>query len=176
MPRQVKNLHAPWRIDFILGPKSKTCFLCEIADLPDATTAQARAQWKNLLLLARTELCTVVMNKFPYTGGHLLVSPRQHTHDYASLPDATSNEMTRLGRIGVAVLGEVMHPHGYNLGMNLGEAAGAGVKDHVHLHVIPRWNGDTNFMPLVADVTQIPLALAGLYDQLKPVFDAKMKA
>ncbi len=82
--------------------------------------------------------------------------------------------MTRLGRLSVAVLGEVMHPHGFNLGMNLGEAAGAGVKDHVHLHVIPRWNGDTNFMPLVADVTQVPLALASLYDQLKPAFDERL--
>jgi ATP adenylyltransferase len=175
MARQVKNLHAPWRIEFILGPKAKNCFLCEVDTLPEPTTAAARTQWKDLLLLARTDLCTVVMNKYPYTGGHLLVSPRQHTHDYASLSDAVTNEMTRLGRLSTAVLADVMHPHGFNLGMNLGEAAGAGVKDHVHLHVIPRWTGDTNFMPLIADVTQVPVALGGLYDLLKPAFDARMK-
>lgn len=175
MARTVKNLHAPWRIDFILGPKSKSCFLCDAHQLPAATTPAGRKAWKQHLLLARTDLCTVVMNLYPYTGGHILVSPRQHTSDYAGLPDAVTNEMTRLGRVATAVLADVMHPHGFNLGMNLGTAAGAGVKDHVHLHVIPRWNGDTNFMPLIADVTQIPLALANLYDQLKPAFDRRMQ-
>ena len=175
MARQNRNMHAPWRIDFILGPKAKTCFLCDVAGLPDAfKSAAARRRWKKLLLLARTEFCSVVMNMYPYTGGHLLVSPLRHTSDYAGLTDAEVYEITALSRLCVAVLGDVMKAHGYNLGMNLGQVAGAGIKDHLHQHVIPRWHGDTNFLPLITDVTQVPVALDKLYDQLKPEFDLRM--
>ncbi|MGH7145455.1 MAG: HIT family protein [Planctomycetota bacterium] len=191
MARSLRNLHAPWRIDFILGPKAKGCFLCTAARLPEplagvgsvrgvqgaarAPGAKAGQRWKQWLLLARTDLCTVVMNRYPYTGGHLLISPRRHSSDFSALPSAVTAEMMRLASISTGVLDEVMHPHGFNLGMNLGTAAGAGIKDHLHLHVIPRWTGDTNFLPLVADVTQVPVAIDALYDQLKPVFDRAVK-
>jgi ATP adenylyltransferase len=108
----------------------------------------------------RGERAFVLLNRFPYSSGHLMVAPSRHVGDIAELADDEALEIHRLAVQGVAALGRTYGPEGYNLGWNLGRAAGAGVVDHVHLHVVPRWSGDTNFMPVLADVKVVPEHLA----------------
>ena len=155
------QLWAPWRLAYIKnyrapGP-ADACFLCEgLADCDDR---------RNLIAL-RTPLSVVVLNRFPYNNGHLLVAPRAHK---GRLDELTSDELLETMetvRRMVAVLGELMHPDGYNVGLNLGRAAGAGLPGHLHWHVVPRWNGDTNFMPVLGDVRVISQSLDALYDLL----------
>ena len=159
-------LFAPWRIEFILGPREQGCFLCQAGRLPHP----AEREWKGLLLLARDEHALVMLNRFPYTGGHLLIAPRRHTANFAGLSDEENRALWAFSRRAVEILGRVMQPHGFNLGMNLGKAAGAGVEDHLHQHVLPRWNGDTNFLPVVAHTHTIPVALEKLWEDLRPSF------
>jgi ATP adenylyltransferase len=107
----------------------------------------------------RGEHAFVLLNKFPYASGHLMIAPFAHTGRFGDVSDNEALEVHRLAAVALDVLAEAMHPQGYNLGWNLGRVAGAGVVDHVHLHVVPRWAGDTNFMPVLADVKVIPQAL-----------------
>ena len=155
------NIHAPWRIEFIRGEKPEGCFFCEYL-------AEPADRDRENLVLHRGERAFVLMNRYPYTGGHLMVALSGHGGDFAAADDAALAETVTLARRSVKVLQTVLSPDGFNLGWNLGRCAGAGVVDHLHLHVVPRWNGDTNFMPVLADVTVIPEALDELYDQLKP--------
>jgi ATP adenylyltransferase len=111
----------------------------------------------------------VILNRYPYTGGHMLVAPCRHTADLPGLNTAESLALWELSRRCVRALG-ALHPHGYNIGLNLGRAAGAGVDEHLHVHVLPRWTGDTNFMPAIGGTHAIPVALAELWDQLRPAF------
>ncbi len=155
------QLWAPWRLSYVATAKPPSagdpCFICAgLADDDDR---------KHLLAL-RTPLSVVVLNRFPYNNGHLLVAPRQHK---ARLDELTSEElletMETLRRM-VGVLGELMHPNGYNIGLNLGYAAGAGLPGHLHWHIVPRWHGDTNFMPIFGDAKVIVQSLDALYDML----------
>lgn len=155
------HLWAPWRLSYVAAPKEKPptagddCFICRVTASTDD-----RAN----LVVHRTELAVVVLNCFPYNNGHLLVCPRTHT---ARLADLTTEEVLDIQltlRKMVGVLERRMNPDGFNIGLNLGRAAGAGVPGHLHWHIVPRWNGDTNFMPVVADTRVIPQALAALYD------------
>ncbi len=119
------------------------------------------------LIVHRGQTAFVLLNLFPYNNGHLMVVPYLHTAHLADLDDAASLELLTLAKQAQAALGRAMHPEGYNLGMNLGTAAGAGIADHLHLHVVPRWNGDTNFMPVLADVKVLPDALENTCRKLR---------
>jgi ATP adenylyltransferase len=131
--------------------------------------------WKQRLLLYRDEHALVLMNKYPYTGGHLLIAPLRHTCEAEKLTEAESYSMWRLSFLCIEVLKKVMRPQGFNLGMNLGKAAGAGIEDHLHMHTMPRWVGDTNFLPVIGDTHTIPVALEGLWDELRPAFTRAAK-
>lgn len=159
----MSNIWAPWRIEYILGPRDGECFLCKkFAALEDRANH----------VLFRGPSCAVVMNRFPYTGGHLMVCPFRHIAEIGELTRDERVEMMDVTERCIAILRAVMKPHGFNIGYNLGEAAGAGLKDHLHQHIVPRWIGDTNLMPVLADVTVVPQALDDLYARLKPAFDA----
>jgi ATP adenylyltransferase len=155
----LKNLWAPWRMTYVGGiAESKGCFLCE---------ALKQAEDDSCLVVWRSELTFCIINRFPYNNGHLLVAPNRHTGDVETLTEA---EMTALMRDTVraqTLLGRVMKPHGFNWGLNVGRAAGAGLIDHLHMHIVPRWEGDTNFMPVFADVKVVPQALEDLCEKLR---------
>ncbi len=161
------RLYTPWRFDYIKGASGeKTGFgdSCVFCALP------ARGDDEGSFILHRAERNFVILNIYPYTSGHLMVVPFEHTADLPALAKETADEMTDLSRRAVAILGEVYHPHGFNLGMNLGQAAGAGVSDHLHLHVLPRWAGDANFMTTVGETRVIPEDLRTTYDKLRGRF------
>ena len=138
------------------------CFLCQ-------KLKEDKKDEENYVL-CRTNLAFVIMNVFPYSNGHLMISPHRHTGDFLDLTEEEGNELMRLAKMSIGFLGEAMGPHGYNVGINLGKAAGAGLEDHLHLHVVPRWTGDTNFMPVLADVKLIPDHLDSTYHILKVLF------
>ena len=154
-------LWAPWRIDWILSHKPPGCFLCEGA---------ARTAGEEQLVLASGPSSYVLMNRYPYACGHLLVAPRQHSGDLVALPEETVVECARWIRTCVAVLGRAMAPHGFNVGLNLGIAGGAGVPGHLHWHVVPRWQADTNFMPMLGETRVIPEHLRATWRRLQPLF------
>jgi len=155
-----RNLHAPWRIGYIrsLGEADDGCFLCRARDQAD------RAE-ENLLLW-RTERCLAVMNKYPYSAGHLLVAPAEHVGGLEGLEASALGELMALTRDSVRLLGETVKAEGFNVGINIGRCAGAGLPDHVHLHVVPRWSGDTNFMSVLGDVRVVHQALRELRGEL----------
>ena len=142
------------------GPR---CVFCDLRMQGD----DARA-----LILARGEHCFVIMNAFPYASGHLMVVPYAHLDRLTDLTPEALAEMMELARAAQQVLSDAMKPHGFNLGMNQGSAAGAGIADHLHLHLVPRWSGDTNFMPVTGDVRVMPQSLEESYALLKPGFGA----
>lgn len=158
----MERLWAPWRLDYITGEKVDGCIFCVYPQQSDDE--------KNHILL-RGKHAYVIMNAFPYSNGHLLVPPYRHIAGIDGLTDEESLEIMQLTRKCTAALGEVCRPDGFNVGINIGTAAGAGIADHVHLHVVPRWNGDTNFMPVFADAKVIPEALETTYKKLKEQFD-----
>ncbi|MBA3947414.1 MAG: HIT domain-containing protein [Herpetosiphonaceae bacterium] len=154
----------PWRREYIKGTnKEEGCALC---------TAYQAGNDAEKLVLARGEHCYVLMNLYPYNPGHLMVTPYDHTADLANLPAAAAAELMTFAQRCVSVLNTALKPHGFNLGMNLGKPAGAGIDEHLHLHVVPRWNGDTNFMPVIGGVRLIPEAMDDTYAELKPYFAA----
>ena len=155
-----QRLWAPWRIRYVqAAQKPAGCFLCAMLQAP-------RARDRENLLLVRGKTCLVCLNRYPYNGGHLLIAPRRHVAELADLRPAEHVELLQLAARMVAVLRTVMRPEGFNLGFNLGHAAGAGLRDHLHMHVVPRWVGDVNFMPVLADIKVIPQALEEFYDQV----------
>jgi ATP adenylyltransferase len=142
-----KPLWAPWRLEYIQqADELEGCVFCLAADGPD----------EEMLVVHRGEAAFVLLNKFPYASGHLLVAPYRHTGEFGSLTDAEALEAHRLAEQGMAALAATFSPEGYNVGWNIGRIAGAGIVDHIHLHVVPRWAGDTNFMPVLADVKVLP--------------------
>ncbi len=154
-------LWAPWRIDYIRSEKEGVCFLCRIF---------AEKNDRENLLLYRGKTCAILMNRFPYNSGHLMVAPFRHIAGLDELTSEETLEMAALTARAVTVLREVMNPQGFNIGYNLGEAAGAGLKDHLHQHIVPRWSGDTNFMPVLGGPRVIPEALEATYDLLAEKF------
>jgi len=154
------SLHAPWRIEYILAPKP---------GLPESlftSIAQSNDDEANYVLV-RERTCFALLNTFPYTGGHLMVVPYKQTPDLDGLTDDEMTDLLKLTRRCQHALSIVMKPDGYNIGMNLGKVAGAGILEHVHIHVVPRWLGDTNFMPVLANTTVVPQALRELAAQLR---------
>jgi ATP adenylyltransferase len=144
----VERLWAPWRLEYVQNAdKQDGCVFC---------TAAASDDDEGQLVVHRGERAFVLLNKFPYSSGHLLVAPYRHGLNFGDLDDAEILEIHRLGAQGLEAIAATYGPEGYNLGWNIGRIAGAGIPDHGHLHVVPRWGGDTNFMPVLADVKVIP--------------------
>ncbi len=158
----MKRLWTPWRIDYLKAPKGAVTGGCIFCDKVRADPSKDR---ENLLLL-RGRRAFVMLNLFPYANGHMMVAPYDHTGELESLDGDTLQEMMQLVGDGIRALRQTMNPQGYNVGANLGRVAGAGVEDHVHFHIVPRWNGDTNFMPVLADTRMIPELLPDTYDSL----------
>jgi len=157
-----ENLWAPWRMEYIHGLAEKSrsgCFLCDYRDAPGDDGAN-RVLW-------RTGDSVVVMNRFPYTNGHLLVASLDHKADFDELDDSQLAGLIRATRDAKRLLTQVLSPQGFNIGINFGLCAGAGLPDHLHVHVVPRWNGDTNFMAVLGDVRVIPESLDRLYAKLR---------
>jgi len=155
-------LWSPWRMQYILGPKPDECVFC----LPESLEED-----KERLVLHRGKTAFVIMNKYPYSVGHLLVVPFRHTKEYCSLTQEECLEIFSLSQQCVAALNKASTPQGFNVGLNLGEAAGAGVKGHLHQHVVPRWNGDSSFIAVLDDTRTLPEYLETTYAKLKPAFD-----
>jgi ATP adenylyltransferase len=161
------RLYTPWRFDYIKGASGeKTGFggACVFCALP------SREDDEQTFILHRAQHNFVILNIYPYTSGHLMIVPFEHTADFAALAKQTSDEMMDLAKRAQAILQETYHPHGFNLGMNLGQAAGAGVSDHLHLHVLPRWSGDANFMSTVGETRVIPEDLRTTFNILRSRF------
>jgi ATP adenylyltransferase len=140
----------PWRMAYIGGAKPTGCVFCAAAAATDDAAAQ---------VVARGRHCFVILNAYPYNNGHVMVVPYEHTADLVALVPDVAQELWEMTRRAVEALRRSMHPSGYNIGMNLGEAAGAGIADHLHMHVVPRWSGDTNYMTVVGDTRLIPQSL-----------------
>lgn len=154
-----RNLWAPWRMEYIRGPKAQGCVFC---------LALASGEDRENLVVRRGLRVSVVLNRYPYGSGHLLVLPNRHV---AGAEDLTAEESGDLWQTMVRcklALDGLMHPEGYNAGLNLGSAAGAGIAQHLHLHLVPRWVGDTNFMPVLGDTRVVSQHLLELYDALAP--------
>jgi ATP adenylyltransferase len=145
---EMRNLYAPWRMEYISGPAQPGCLFCRVQEAPPGDDR------KNLVV-HRAADAVVLLNKYPYNSGHLMVAPRAHVASLAGLDDDQTLGVMRLVRRSIVVLERVMAPEGFNVGVNLGRVAGAGITDHVHVHVVPRWNGDTNFMPVLGEVKVI---------------------
>jgi len=159
------TLWAPWRIDYILGNSSEKkedgCLFCRLhSDDNDQ---------KNLIL-ERSEYSYIMLNRYPYSSGHLLVLPASHIADLNQLEGKAYIDLMLLLKKSIGVLQQVLQPGGINAGLNMGTAAGAGIADHLHFHVVPRWSGDHNFMPVIADTMVMPQHLDSTYEMLKPFF------
>ncbi|HUU58557.1 MAG TPA: HIT domain-containing protein [Phycisphaerae bacterium] len=160
-----RNIWAPWRIEYIreLEAPADRCFLCEYGGEPDKDVEN--------LVLWRGRKSFAVLNRFPYTGGHLLIAPFEHRAELGELDDETILEMMVLVRDAQEVLVKVVRAQGFNIGINIGRCAGAGLPGHLHAHIVPRWNGDTNFMAVLGDVRVIPESLDALYEALRKAGD-----
>jgi ATP adenylyltransferase len=156
-----RNLWAPWRLAYIKREKEPGCIFC---------TRLARSNDENDLILYRGEQAFIILNAFPYTNGHLMIVPNQHLSELEDLPDGTLAEMNQLLKRSISALKKAFGPHGFNVGWNIGRVAGAGVEEHIHEHVVPRWNGDTNLMPVLGQVTVISDALDQTWRALRPYF------
>ena len=154
-------LWAPWRMAYIGAPKEPGCIFCSLPAAPDQQAA---------LVLARTVHSIVLLNRFPYQNGHVMVAPLRHTAELGQLPTEEHTELAEVLRRSLALLQSSFRPDGMNVGMNLGSAAGAGITDHLHWHLVPRWIGDTNFMPLIGEVRCMPEHLTALWSRLRPLF------
>ena len=158
----MKFLWAPWRIEYILAPKEgKGCFLCKGGENPEE---------EGSLVLHVGQKALVVLNRYPYNPGHLMVAPLRHVPSLVDLDREEREEIMDLLALSLEVLRDVMNPGGFNIGVNMGKAAGAGLEDHLHVHVVPRWDGDTNFMPALADVKVVPEHIKETYRKLKRAF------
>ncbi|RMD89593.1 MAG: HIT domain-containing protein [Calditrichaeota bacterium] len=157
-------LWAPWRMEYILGnDKEEGCIFC---NKPKQTNDK-----KNLILY-RGKYSFVIMNKYPYNNGHLMVVPYRHLAEFEELKDEESLEMMQIIARSLTVLKRAIHPHGFNLGMNIGQIAGAGIEDHLHFHIVPRWAADTNFMPITGHTKVISEGLWETWDRLKEQYEA----
>ena len=163
----MKRVWAPWRMNYIKNADmTPGCIFC---DKPGKTRSRDRENY----IFYRGQRAFVMMNIYPYLNGHLLIAPYLHVSSLEDLPATVSHELTDLTRHSLMVLRTSLTPDGFNVGMNLGRVAGAGVESHVHLHIVPRWNGDNNFMPVLAETRVMPEHLTQTYDKLLPYFRRK---
>lgn len=157
------HLWSPWRYQYVSkSTPSSGCIFC---------VKGSEDRDKENHIVHRGEHSFVILNLYPYSTGHLMVAPYAHIPDLESAPEPVLNEIIKLARLAEIHLRRIYHPHGFNLGMNLGEAAGAGVPGHIHMHVLPRWSGDTNFMTTVAETRVLPESLDLTFEKLKKAFD-----
>ena len=157
----MKQIWAPWRMEYIQQDKSGECIFC--------TLPRAEEDEKNFILYKGPH-CFVIMNIFPYNTGHVMVSPYRHLSCITQLEENEFTEINRLTRKCVEILRSVKSPEGFNIGFNLGKAGGAGFDEHIHVHIVPRWNGDTNYMPVLAETKVHPEHLRATYDSMLPHF------
>jgi ATP adenylyltransferase len=160
-----ERIWAPWRFAYVKGATKNEQQGCIFCVKPDEGDDEAN------LIVHRGERCFVILNLFPYTNGHLMVAPYEHHSSLADLDAETVAEMMALTQRAIAALEESYSPQGYNIGFNQGRVAGAGVEHHIHMHVVPRWGGDTNFMPVLADTRVMPQSLEESYEALRGRFD-----
>jgi len=158
----MKHLWSPWRLEYLTKPTAEGCIFCQAAESDDDR--------ENLVLL-RGEQAFLILNRFPYNNGHFMVVPYAHVPSLEDLDGPVLTEMMLLLNRGLAALRASMFPDGFNVGANLGQVAGAGIEDHVHLHAVPRWTGDTNFMPVVGDMRVVPQTWLQTYDDLKAALE-----
>jgi|TARA_B110000467_G_C18250073_1_gene439892 ATP adenylyltransferase len=157
----MEKLWTPWRLEYIKTPKTGSCIFC---DLPESQSDRENH------ILYRGKYCFVIMNAFPYSNGHLMVIPYKHSGCVSAIDDNETEELWRLTKHCVSILRKTYSAQGFNIGLNLGKAGGAGYEEHLHNHIVPRWEGDTNFMPVLADVKALPEHLMAGYDKLLPQF------
>jgi ATP adenylyltransferase len=157
----MKPLWAPWRMAYIEEEKPSGCIFCDKPREKDSRAA---------LILAQTAHSIVMLNKYPYNNGHLLIAPKRHEKTLAALPEAEYRDACDALKTSLELLERSFRPGGFNIGMNLGCTAGAGVEHHLHWHIVPRWEGDTNFMPVIGETRVIPQHLLDNYDRLSPMF------
>ncbi|ELY71368.1 HIT family protein [Natrinema versiforme] len=164
----MEQVFAPWRIEWIRrdegNPDIEDCVFCELPDLGDD---------REHLIVARSEHAFVMLNNYPYNPGHVMVIPHVHTGDYTTLDDDVLLDHARLKQRTFDALAAALEPDGFNAGLNLGDGAGGSIDDHLHTHVVPRWQGDTNFMPVLSDTTVIVEALEATYDHVHEAFAAQ---
>jgi len=161
------RIWAPWRLAYVKDASKdieEECIFC-------AFPAQGPEHDAENLIVHRGEGCFVILNKFPYTNGHLMVAPFEHVAALPELDAKVTTEMMNLAKQGMTILERTYQPHGYNVGFNQGKVAGAGVEHHIHMHVVPRWGGDTNFMPVLADTRVMPQTLKQSYEALAGAFE-----
>lgn len=156
-------LFAPWRADFVLGEKEEGCPLCNVLKAEEDSVEN--------LVLHRAEHCFVLMNKFPYNSGHLMICPKRHTSQFEELTPGESSELIELARHSVGIMKRVLKPHSFNLGMNLGSGSGAGIPGHIHMHLVPRWHGDTSFMAVVGKTKIVSVPQDPIYESLVKEFN-----
>lgn len=159
----MERIWAPWRMRYIENASAGGCIFCEKPDLDD----------REAMIVLRGKSGFIMLNAFPYNNGHLLVAPYRHTARMEELSADERLEIMDLTHEAIRMLDEICRPDGYNVGANLGRVAGAGVADHIHWHIVPRWNGDTNFMPVVADTKVLPEALEDVWNKLHAVVDRR---
>ena len=163
----MKNLWAPWRMTYILGEdeqaKQKGCIFCVDEDKPGPD--------KSRLIVFVGRLTMIMFNRYPYNNGHMLVAPKRHVPDLAALTPDEMLDLQKKVRDVIEIMRRDSNPDGFNVGLNLGRVAGAGVEAHMHYHIVPRWNGDTNFMTVFDDVRVVPEHLEAAYDRLLPYFE-----
>jgi len=157
----MEQIWAPWRIEYILMEKATGCILCQ--------KPKQKNDASNFILY-RGDKNFVIMNSFPYNPGHLMIAPYRHVANLDELTNEELHEHIEIVSRSIKVLRQLFNPGGFNLGINMGKTAGAGIEDHVHTHIVPRWQGDTNFMPIISDTKVIPEALAETYNRLKGKF------
>lgn len=156
-------LWAPWRMAYIGGPRAAGCLFCVQRATDDPRAA---------LVLARPRNAIIMLNRYPYANAHLMVAPERHAADLEALSDGEYTDLSACVRRAAAILRDEFHPEGLNIGINLGRAAGAGIADHLHWHLVPRWVGDVNFMPMIGQTRVMPEYLEQLWDRLRPRFAA----
>lgn len=161
----MESLHAPWRIEYILSPKP------QLSESLFQSIAQSSDDVGNYVI-ARDRTCYALLNRYPYTGGHLMVVPYKQSPDLDGLTDEEVSDLWKLVRRCIAVLKSEIKPEGFNVGINLGKVAGAGIIEHVHIHIVPRWSGDVNFMAVIADTSVVPQALTELAAKLRAAMAA----
>lgn len=153
----MKRIYAPWRYKYVSNPDSGVCIFCK-ANRSDADRKSG--------VLFRGKLAFVIMNTYPYNNGHIMVAPYKHTGDFGELSEEEMLEISTVLKKWQEVIKKAMKPDGFNIGMNLGRIAGAGFEDHLHYHLVPRWSGDTNFMPVIGETKVVPMSIDEGYDLL----------
>mgnify|MGYP001189683300 CR=1 FL=1 len=161
----MERMWAPWRMEYLKRKKNNNnvCVFC--------TKNTSSDHLREFLVLHKGDEAFVVMNLYPYTNGHLLICSNKHTDSLIDLPNSTLNEIMSLSKLSIEILNTTMQPNGFNFGVNIGKAGGAGIAEHIHFHLVPRWEGDTNFMPVISQSKVIMEGLHETYDSLKPHYD-----